>query len=52
MALRTDVKGREDIPRGTDKVGVGDKYVKAAVGSVGKLKRDGDEGLRGGGSGC
>ena len=27
MALRTDVKGREDIPRGTDKVGGLDKYV-------------------------
>jgi hypothetical protein len=27
VALRTDVKGREDIPRGTDKVGGLDKYV-------------------------
>ena len=27
MALRTDVKGREDIPRGKDNVGGWDKYV-------------------------
>jgi hypothetical protein len=51
VALRTDVNGREDIPRGTDNVW--DKYVnfKAALGSGGILKRDGDDGLRGGGSG-